>query len=157
MFSPISSSPKSSSPIVSTKYFSLQIARNHLLCCVFRVCGWVLIYVVAELLFFYGWFIYAVVAELLPANLRKPSYKKCAFRGEKTNTFQKTPKSAFVRCIYLSFFVIWYPYLDNLNIFSDMSESEDWTRREWRRRKKVTDSAETTQKSSMKLVYMDEL
>ncbi|CAN7047674.1 unnamed protein product [Brassica rapa subsp. trilocularis] len=37
-----------------------------------------------------------VVAELLPANLRKPSYKTCAFRGEKTNTFRKTSKSAFV-------------------------------------------------------------
>ena len=68
---------------VSTKSSSLQSSRNHLLCWVFRVCGWVLIYVVAKLLFFYGWFIYAVVAELFPANLQKRSYKKCAFRGEK--------------------------------------------------------------------------
>ena len=62
--------------------------------------------------------------ELLPANLWKPSYKKCVFRGEKTNTFQKTPELAFVGCIYLSLFVIWYSYLDNLSFF----------RSEWKRR-----------------------
>ena len=113
---------------------------------------------VAELLFFYGWFIYAVVAELLPANLQKPSYKKCAFRVEKANTFQKTPKLAIVGCIHLSLFVTWYPYLDNLNFFSpDLSERENWTRREWRRRKEVTDSAETTPRNLMKLGDMEEL
>ena len=110
-----------------------------------------------KLLFFYGWFIYAVVAELLPANLRKPSYKKCAFRGEKGNTFQKTPKLSIVGCIHLSLFVIWYPCLDNLNCFLHLSEREDWTRREWRRHKELTDSVETTHRSSMKLGDMDEL
>ena len=147
MSSPILTSPKSSSPIVSTKYSSLQSPEIIFSAALF---GWVLIYLMTELLFFYGWFIYTVVAELLPASLRKPS---CAFRGGKVNTFQKTPESTFVGCIYLSLFVIWYPYLDNL-FFSDLSERKDWTRREWRRRKEVTNSAETTQ---TKLGYMDEL
>ena len=30
------------------------------------------------------------MAELLPSNLRKPSYKQFAFRGEKENIFRKT-------------------------------------------------------------------
>ena len=110
----ITSSPKSSSPQAFLRnllrYNSLKssslLSFSSLWLSFNLCCGWVTFLLWLVYICSCGW----VISSQSP----KPSYKKCAFRGEKITIFQKIPKLVIMGCIHLSLFVIWYPYLDNI-------------------------------------------